>query len=418
MVTVTKELKSTLENAVADARRRRHEYVTLEHLLLAISDEPQAGRLLVSCGADVAAIKAQLDEVLARAFTPVPAPSIVEPEPTLGFDRVIQQAVVHAAVSSATHVDSGALLVFMLQEEESHAAYCLRRQGIDRLTLLRVISHGSSETASSGPNADGEPAPPPPDPLEVHATDLVARAEANGYTLLVAGQAILAINKALYKKLSYDPAADFIFIGMLGVIANVLLVNPQAVPVNSLAELIALAKKKPGEISYGSNGPGSLTHLTTAILAQQAGMDLLHVPYQGAAPLMTDLIAGRIGITFTAASAALPLVQSGQLRAIAVTTGKRSRFAPNVPTLVESGFPSLDAPVWFGAVARTGTPAPIVNRLHSELQAILSSPDVKNQLAEQGAEAVAIGPEPFARFIKSEVIRWGELIRLVGVKID
>ena len=122
------------------------------------------------------------------------------------------------------------------------------------------------------------------------AADLFARAEANGYTLLVAGQAILAINKALYKKLSYDPAADFIFIGMLGVIANVLLVNPQAVPVNSLAELIALAKKKPGEISYGSNGPGSLTHLTTAILAQQAGMDLLHVPYQGAAPLMTVIL--------------------------------------------------------------------------------------------------------------------------------
>ena len=142
------------------------------------------------------------------------------------------------------------------------------------------------------------------------AGEAAARAEADGYTLLVAGQAILAINKALYKKLTYDPAADFKFVGMLGVIANVLLVNPTAVPVNSVAELIALAKKKPGEISYASNGPGSLTHLTTAVLAHEAGMDLLHVPYQGAAPLMTDLLAGRIGMTFTAASAALPLVQS------------------------------------------------------------------------------------------------------------
>ena len=140
---------------------------------------------------------------------------------------------------------------------------------------------------------------------------------------------------------------------MLGVIANVLLVNPTAVPVNSLAELIALAKKKPGDISYGSNGPGSFTHLTTAILAHQAGAEFLHVPYQGAAPLMTDLLAGRIGMTFTAASAALPLVQSGQLRALAVTTGQRSRFSPDIPTLVESGFPSLDAPVWFGVVVRT-----------------------------------------------------------------
>ena len=197
---------------------------------------------------------------------------------------------------------------------------------------------------------------------------MAARAEADGYTLLVAGQAILAINKALYKKLSYDPATDFAFVGMLGVIANVLLVNPNTVPVNSLAELIALAKKKPGEISYGSNGPGSLTHLTTAILAHQAGAEFLHVPYQGAAPLMTDLLAGRIGMTFTAASAALPLVQSGQLRALAVTTGQRSRFSPDIPTLVESGFPSLDAPTWFGVVVRTPTPAPILAQAAHRVQ--------------------------------------------------
>src|SRR3954454_4821662 len=168
------------------------------------------------------------------------------------------------------------------------------------------------------------------------AAQAVVRAEADGYTLLVAGQAILAINKVLYKRLNYDPATDFKFVGMLGVIANVLLVNPQAVPVTSVAELIAFAKKKPGEISYASNGPGSLTHLTSAMLAHQAGVEFLHVPYQGAAPLMTDLLAGRIGMTFTAASAALPLVQSGQLRALAVTTRARSPFSPDIPTLVES----------------------------------------------------------------------------------
>ena len=170
------------------------------------------------------------------------------------------------------------------------------------------------------------------------AAEAVVRAEADGYTLLIAGQAILAINKALYKKLNYDPAADFKLVGMLGVIANVLLVNPKTVPVNSVAELIALAKQKPGEISYASNGPGSLTHLTSAMMAHQAGVELLHVPYQGASSLMSDLLAGRIGMTFTAASAALPLVQSGQLRALAVTTGQRSRFSP------AAGLPAPDSP--------------------------------------------------------------------------
>jgi len=250
------------------------------------------------------------------------------------------------------------------------------------------------------------------------AADLVARSEANGYTLLVAGQAILAINKALYKKLSYDPATDFTFIGMLGVIANVLLVNPQAVPVNSLAELIALAKKKPGEISYGSNGPGSLTHLTTAILAQQAGVELLHVPYQGAAPLMTDLLAGRIGITFTAASAALPLVQSGQLRALAVTTGKRSRFAPNVPTLVESGFPSLDAPTWFSAVARTGTPAPIVAKLRTEFNAVIASDGYAQALEKQFMEVMPIPPDTAEAFLSRERKLWTDAVRVAGVSLD
>ena len=250
------------------------------------------------------------------------------------------------------------------------------------------------------------------------AGELAARNEADGYTLLVAGQAILAINKALYKKLSYDPATDFVFIGMLGVIANVLLVNPAAVPVNSLPELIALAKTKPGEIAYGSNGPGSFTHLTTAIFAQQAGAQFLHVPYQGAAPLMTDLLAGRIGMTFTAASAALPLVQSGQLRALAVTTGQRSRFAPNVPTLVESGFPSLNAPVWFGVVVRANTPAPIVARLRAEFNTVIASEGYSQALEKQSMEVMRVPPETSEQFLASERALWGEAVKLTGVSLD
>jgi tripartite-type tricarboxylate transporter receptor subunit TctC len=250
------------------------------------------------------------------------------------------------------------------------------------------------------------------------AGEMAARNDADGYTLLVAGQAILAINKALYKKLSYDPATDFAFVGMLGVIANVLLVNPKTVPVNSLAELIAVAKSKPGDISYGSNGPGSLTHLTTAIMAHQAGVEFLHVPYQGAAPLMTDLLAGRIGMTLTAASAALPLVQSGQLRALAVTTGQRSRFSPDIPTLVESGFPSLDAPTWFGVVVRSPTPAPILAKLRGEFNAVITSEGYSKALEKSSMEVLPVPPDASDQFLAKERKLWSDAVKVTGVSLD
>jgi tripartite-type tricarboxylate transporter receptor subunit TctC len=250
------------------------------------------------------------------------------------------------------------------------------------------------------------------------AAEAVVRAEADGYTLLVAGQAILAINKALYKKLNYDPAADFKLVGMLGVIANVLLVNPKTVPVNSVAELIALAKQKPGEISYASNGPGSLTHLTSAMMAHQAGVELLHVPYQGASSLMSDLLAGRIGMTFTAASAALPLVQSGQLRALAVTTGQRSRFSPELPTLVESGFANLDAPTWFAVVARTATPAAILEKLRADFNAVIASEDYAKALEKQSMEVMRVAPDASEPFLAKERALWSEAVRITGVSID
>jgi ATP-dependent Clp protease ATP-binding subunit ClpA len=168
----------TIQRAFRLATDRRHDTVGLEHLLFAITDEPEARRILTTCGANLEALRRQLDEVLLKSFTPVPAPGAVEPEPTIGFDRVIQQAVVHAAVSSAKHVDSGSLLVFMLQEQESHAAYFLRAQGVERLTLLKVISHGPGQAPSLPGQDAGEPGGgmPSTDPLEAYATDLIARA--------------------------------------------------------------------------------------------------------------------------------------------------------------------------------------------------------------------------------------------------
>jgi tripartite-type tricarboxylate transporter receptor subunit TctC len=250
------------------------------------------------------------------------------------------------------------------------------------------------------------------------AGELAARSEADGYTLLVAGQSILAINKALYRTLSYDPATDFAFLAMLGVIANVLLVNPQTVPVNSVAELIALAKSKPGAISYGSNGAGSLTHLTTAIMARESGTQFLHVPYGGAAPLMTDLLAGRIDMGFNGASIALPLVRSGQLRALAVTTRTRSRHSPDIPTLIESGFPDLDAPTWFAAVARATTPAPILARLRQEFNAVTASDDYSRALAAHAIEPAPIAPEASAGFLAGERKLWSDAVKAAGVVLD
>ena len=171
------ETVDTIQRAFRLATERRHDTVGLEHLLRSATDEPQARQVLVTCGADLEALRAQLDDVLAKAFTPVPPPGTSEPEPTIGLDRVIQQAIVHAAVSSATQVDTGSLLVFLLQEEESHAAYFLRGQGVDRLTLLRVISHGAKGEPVPAEPGHGESAvPAPPDPLDAYATDLIARA--------------------------------------------------------------------------------------------------------------------------------------------------------------------------------------------------------------------------------------------------
>ena len=172
------ETLETIQRAFRLATDRRHDTVGLEHLLRAITDEPQARGLLATCGVNLDALRKQVDEVLAKAFTPVPATSAVEPEPSVAFDRVVQQAVVHAAVSSAKQVDTGSLLVFILQEEESHAAFFLQNQGLDRLTLLRVISHGGRGHPAPQEGEPGPSGPPSTDPLEAFATDLVARAAA------------------------------------------------------------------------------------------------------------------------------------------------------------------------------------------------------------------------------------------------
>jgi len=246
------------------------------------------------------------------------------------------------------------------------------------------------------------------------AADLVAHSPADGHTLLVAGQAILAINKPLYGKLSYDPEADFSFVGIMGSLPNVLVSNPDAIPARNMKEFIELARNKPGAISYGSNGVGSLSHLTTEVMAAAAKVKILHVPYQGANPQMTDLLSGRIGFSFIGSSTTLPLIQSGKLRALAVSTATRLPQLPDVPTLVESGFPMLDAPTWFGIVAPSGTPAAVLAKLRSAFAAAIDTPAYAEEMAKRSTVVVKLSAEAGDALLARERKTWADAVRTTG----
>jgi len=246
------------------------------------------------------------------------------------------------------------------------------------------------------------------------AAAYVAGSPPDGHTLLVAGQAILAINKALYASLPYDPEKDFAWIGMMGSFPNVLVSNPEAVPARSLAELLDLARARPGQISYGSNGVGSQSHLTVEVMAQVAGVKFLHVPYQGAAPQRADLLSGRIGFSFIGASTTVPLVRSGQLRALAVSTGSRVAVLPDVPTLVESGFPTLDTPTWFAAVAPAATPAPVLASLRSAFAAAIATPAYAAEMGKQASLVVNVDSQAAEALLVRERKVWTDAVRTTG----
>ena len=245
----------------------------------------------------------------------------------------------------------------------------------------------------------------------------VATSPADGYTLLVAGQGILAINKALYGRINYEPEKDFAWIGMLGSLPNVLVVTPD-LPAQNMQQFIELARSQPEKISYGSNGIGSLSHLTTEVLASAAGVKFLHVPYQGAAPQRTDLLSGRIGFSFIAASTMLPLIREGKLRALAVSTNTRLASLPGVPTLVESGYPMLDAPTWFAAVAPSATPAPVLAALRAAFAAAIAAPAYGPEMEKQSSIVVKMGPEAAEAMLARERKTWSDAVRSTGAKAE
>jgi len=249
------------------------------------------------------------------------------------------------------------------------------------------------------------------------ATRQVAKSEPDGYTLLIATSS-LAINPSLYPNVGYDPRKDFAPIGLIASSSNVLLVN-NTVPVRSIAELMALAKQKPGELTFASTGTGSSVHLAAELFAGMAGIKINHVPYKGSAPALNDLVGGHVTMIFSTMASAAGLVKDGsKVRAIAVTGGKRSALFPELPTVAEGGLPGYEAVLHYGIVAAAGTPRPIVDKLNAALNAALATDDVKRRLAVEGAEALPVSPDAHAADIAAEETKWSEIIRKSGMKAE
>ena len=247
--------------------------------------------------------------------------------------------------------------------------------------------------------------------------DSVAKSPPDGYTILMGAVATHAINPTLYSKIPYDPIKDFAPITLIGITPNVLVVHP-SVPVKTVSELTALAKSQPGRLTFASGSNGSAGHLAGELYKSMTGTDLLHIPYKGGAPAVTDLLAGQVNLMFDNLANSLPYIKSGKLRAIAVTTQKRSIYAPELPTIAESGLPGFDVSTWFGVFAPANTPKEVVTRLHDEFVYALSLPDVKEKLAGLGVEPVGNTPEAFAAYIKTEAAKYADLIRKSGARVD
>jgi tripartite-type tricarboxylate transporter receptor subunit TctC len=249
------------------------------------------------------------------------------------------------------------------------------------------------------------------------AADAVARAAPDGYTLLNGNNSILATNAALYKKINFDPEADFAPIGLIGSQANILVVNP-ALPVESMAELIALAKASPGKLNFASSGHGLAAHLAGELFKTEAKIDLVHVPYKGAAPALQDVIAGHVQMMFATASSVVPHIRDGKVRALGVATLKRTVVLPEIPTIDELGIKGFDATTWHGLVVPARTPKEIVATLHRALAATLEDASVKKSLGDLGVDIITGTSEDFAAYIKSEIPKWTAIIKASGAKLD
>ncbi len=244
--------------------------------------------------------------------------------------------------------------------------------------------------------------------------DLTAKAPADGYTIVLSSP-LIALAPLLYSKLNYDPFKDLQPLSLVATIQNVLLVHP-SVPAKTLQDLVQIARKSPGKLSYGSGGVGTTTHLAPELLKSLTKTNMVHVPYKGSGLALIGLMGGDVDVLIMAAPASAPQVQAGKVRALAVLSEKRAVAMPNVPTSKEAGIEGLEVPIWYGILVTTGTPAPIVARLNGELIKALTSPDLKDRLNNAGIEPMTSTPEQFAAFIRSENARFAKVIKDAGIK--
>jgi tripartite-type tricarboxylate transporter receptor subunit TctC len=245
--------------------------------------------------------------------------------------------------------------------------------------------------------------------------EAVARAAPDGYTLLVATTGVMAINHRLYRTLPYDAVRDFAPVTQIGSLPLILIVHP-SLPAKSVKELIAIARARPGQLSYASSGVGGATHMTAEIFRMMTGVDIVHIPYKGSGQAMADLIGGQVPMAFDQITSSAPQVQSGKLRALAVTSAKRFASVPDLPTMAEAGVPGYEAVSWNGLAAPAGTTREILGRIQSEVARVVQLPDIKERFFRDGIEPIASTPEQFAAHIRSERAKWEKVVAAAGIK--
>jgi tripartite-type tricarboxylate transporter receptor subunit TctC len=248
-------------------------------------------------------------------------------------------------------------------------------------------------------------------------TELAAKSPGDGYTIVMSGTGTLAISPGLGRPLGYDPLKDFAPITLLATTPYVLVAHP-SVAAKNVKELIALAKSQPGKINYASGGSGSAPHLIGEMFRSRAGIDVVHIPYKGSTPAKIDLVAGRVQMFFTGIPPVASEIKSGGLRALGVTTAKRTNTLPDVPTIAESGVKGFDVAPWFGVLAPAQTPAAIVTKLNTEIVKVLRAPQLRERLAREGVDVVGNSPKEFSSFIRSEMPQWAKAVKESGAKVE